>query len=356
MSSLTRLPLREELLADPEGFAFTQVIDLLEQIAPPRRRMGQGSDPGAEAVWLTSEFGLAFRTGPIAALKDGPIGGAAHELAVNFFGLGCAQGPLPEPYVELIVEQHRRKAHAGAAFLAIFQHRLLSFVYRSENEFRIAAPFRRQQDGCFMPALRALLGLPAGGAPAALATILMAHAPLVVQQRRSISGFLELLRSHFGVPVGGAEFTGRWISLPDELQTVLGEHGRNDLLGQGTVLGQRAWDQNGAVEVRFGALPMERFAAMLPGGAAHAEMSAICAYYLGSQIHCYAWLELDAVPSELSVGGDDGAAADDPYALGRDGFRLGFSSWLRADAEPEPLAQRQLMLVFNDGEHNDCEQ
>lgn len=348
MSSIDHLPLEQELFATPERFSFAQVIDLLEHIRQPAARMGAGTDRAKEALAMTADFGLAFRTGAIAHLAVGEEDGQP-GLAVNFFGLGGAQGPLPEPFVELVMEQ-QRSGGAAAEFLAIFQHRLLSFVYRCENEFRSAAPFRGPDQSALMPALAALLGLPAGRKQAPLAAVLLAHAGIVVQQRRSMTGLLALLASHFGVAVDGCEFAGCWTALPDQLQTVLGSDGRNDLLGQGAVLGRRAWDQNGAIEISFAPMPLALYTALLPGGGRHHELADICAFYLGLQVRCYAHLELEAVPEFVYQEGGADVDATSHFALGS--CILGHTAWLAARARPSDPAQRRVTLVLGAGTEN----
>jgi type VI secretion system protein ImpH len=351
MTLMNQLPLREQLFAETERFAFAQIVDLLQQLDPSRAALGQGSDPGAEALRINAQFGLAFHAAPVSALRQG----TPAALDVNFFGLGAAQGPLPEPYVELIAQQLRRNASgsasAGTEFLGMFHHRLLSFVYRSEAQFRVAAPFQLPEDGAFMPALAALLGLPTHPNQRRLARILLAHAPLVAQQRRSMSGLLALLGSHFGVPVGGSEFVGSWTELPDELQTVLGEDGRNDVLGQGAVLGERAWDPNGAIEIVFAPMPMALFArfVLLPDCPARKDLEQICGFYLGPQIRCYVQIALDVLPPQIGAPGPDLAEQDDPFALGRDGCLLGHTSWLRLRDPGLDPHQRCVTLVLNDG-------
>jgi type VI secretion system protein ImpH len=345
MSSLPQ-PLLDALFDQPERFAFAQAVDLLEAARKPRARLGQGTEPGAEALRLTAQFGLAFRPGAIDQLGRECDPQGRHALAVNFFGLGDAQGPLPEPYVELILDQ-MRQGGAAAEFLAIFQHRLLSFVYRGEAEFRVAAPFRAREDSPFMPALDALLGLPERAGEAALADILLAQAGAAVQQRRSMAGLLALLSSHFGVAVRGAEFAGAWIDLPGELRTALGCE--NDLLGCDTVLGSRAWDQNAAIGLAFDPLPMASYTALLPGGARHHELARICRHYLGLGMRCYVLLELERLPPVPA----DAGAQDDPYALRGTSCLLGHTCWLAAGTADVAAAERRVMMVIDEAEQED---
>lgn len=337
MTALPALPLQDELYAVPQGFAFAQAVDLLELMARragrPFQPLGQGSDPRNEALRLDAGFGLAFRPGPIEDLRAG----AQPRLEVNFLGLGRSAGPLPEPYVEWIADQLRHGAPAMAEFLGIFQHRLLSLVYQCEDAFRIAAPYGAPQEGRQVPALLAILGLQSVQEHPLLAPILLGHAGLVAQQRHSMAGFLALLSSHFGVVVQGRESVGRWLPLPQELQTVLGAGGRNDVLGDGAVLGTRAWDQDGAVELRFAPLPLEHYLDMLPGGRGHQELEQLCAYYLGCHICCLVQLELAQAPGPGSA------------ALGEGGPRLAYTSWLDEQGALPPPGQRRITLRLNDG-------
>lgn len=333
-ASAIAVPLQQELFAAPRRFAFAQVIDLLEQIDASARRMGAGTDPAREAARLTAAFTLAFRAGPIAQLDTAGAHGQP-ALSVNFMGLGGADGPLPEPFVDLVMEQ-QRSGGTAARFLAIFQHRLLSFAYRCENEFRVAAPFRPASDSPLHPALSALLGLPAAPQQRRLAAILLANASTAVEQRRSMAGLLALLRAHFGAAVVGEQFAGCWTALPDQLQTVLGSAGRNDRLGQGVVLGQRAWDQGGAVRIRFAPLGLAAYLALLPHGSRHGDLARICAFYLGAHVRCFVHLELAPPP--------DGDASAACYVLGH--TYLGHTSWL-AGAAGSDCAQRRVTLTLN---------
>lgn len=353
MSDMMAAPLALQLHSEPQRFAFAQIIDLLEQLDRLDRGrtslpMGKGSDPAREAVRLSGAFGLAFKASPIASLTQDHGAHARSTLAVNFFGLGAAQGPLPEAYVELVTEQLRRQAHAAPAFLDLFQHRLLSFVYRSENEFRFAAPFGEPRAGAYMPALNALLGLDARRPDHdVLSPILLAHALLVVQQRRSMSGLLALLGSHFGHAVTGSEFAGGWIDLPDELQTVLGEDGRNDLLGEDAVVGSYAWDPNCAIAVRFAPVALALYLAFLVGGRARKQLDAIIGYYLGPQVRCYVTLELETLPPGATCAPDHGAHIDDLFALDGQFCLLGYTSWLQCTPALPIEADRCATFVVN---------
>lgn len=347
----------KDFFTTPHGFDFSHAIDLLEHLGkkylamPEKVNLGSGTDPTAEVVRLTANFSLSFNGCAINYLEPAGDDNTENrpELSVNFFGLGGSDGPLPEPYIEMILRQLLNKDNTGADFLDIFQHRLLSFVYRSDNEFRIASPFKPSASSPFMPALRALLGRQSSNDSEILEPILAAHAGSIAQQRHSMSGFLTILRHYFKLPLHGREFAGRWIALPEELQTILGIQGRNDLLGEGAVLGQRAWDQNGAIEICIGPMSMPEFLDFLPGGTCHVTLQSICAFYLGPNIHCNTLLELHHLKPDY-------ADLEFEYAdLKPDGqkFQLGYNTWLNAGTLPVKAAERRVLLVFNDGYNAD---
>jgi len=326
----------DRLLGAPGQFDFAQAVDLLQQLA--RRAgsgsaaLGRGSDPRKEALALTATFELSFRGQPIERIAPGADG--VFTLVANFFGLAGPDGPLPEAYVELMRAQLLEHDSGASDFLSLFQHRLLSLAYRAEHDFRAAAPFSEPGAGPLTPALLALLGQQEDEADEARRALLLSNLPACAQQRHSLQGLLTLLDHQFGVHARGQEWAGRWVALPDQLQTVLGAGGRNDRLGDGAVLGQRAWDQGGAVRVDLGQVGGALYLALLPGGARHAELCQLCAWYLGPNLACY--LRMALAP-----------AAVPPPVLGPDAL-LGHTTWLA----PAP-ADCSIELLVND--HGACQ-
>jgi type VI secretion system protein ImpH len=327
----------DRLLSAPGQFDFAQAVDVLQQLA--RRAgsggaapLGRGSDPRKEALALTATIELSFRAQPIERVALGADG--AFTLVANFFGLAGPDGPLPEAYVELIRSQLLEHDSGAVEFLSLFQHRLLSLAYRAEHEFRAVAPFSEPGAGPLAPALLALLGQQEGEADAARRRMLLSNLPACAQQRHSLRGFLTLLEAQFGVHAAGQEWAGRWIALPEQLQTVLGAGGRNDLLGGGAVLGQRAWDEGGAVRVDIGQVGQALYLALLPGGDRHGELCLLCAWYLGPNLACY--LRMALAPAEV------------PEPVLGPATLLGHTSWLA----PSP-AECSIELLVND--HGACQ-
>lgn len=340
----------------PQAFAYTQAIYLLQLLqerrhargeARPAAALGAGVDPQAEAVRLRGALGLAFSGSAIASLQPpAGDGGAPAELTVNFFTLGGPKGALPEPYIDMLLSRLMGGDAAGADFLDIFHHRLLSFVFRCDDEFGAGAPYRDPAASLYARALGAFCGCLPGAGHARLNALLRAHAGLLTQERRSMAGLLALVRGFLGVPVAAQEFVGRWVLLPASLQTVLGAHGGNDRLGAGAVLGGRAWDQGGAIRLLVGPMSYALYQALLPGGDAHALLAAACAFYLGGHIVCWLRLELAQAPQEQHTVRQKSGSADGQL-LGDVDCRLGYSCWLHTRGAQPDLAERRIPLCLH---------
>nr|WP_229507627.1 type VI secretion system baseplate subunit TssG [Massilia sp. Dwa41.01b] len=209
--------LAARLQAAPGEFDFVQAVDLLEQLARAQGMapvpLGEGSDPSREAVSLRAPFEFGFRPLPLEDMHAGA--GGPPRLFVNFLGLAGSDGPLPEPYVDLVRTSLLARDGASADFLGIFQHRLLSYAWRAADAMRCAGPFSAPGAGPLAPALRALAGASDDEARAPL----FAHLPAASQARRSLHGLCILLGRCFGMRVSGREAAGRWLDLEPGLRS-----------------------------------------------------------------------------------------------------------------------------------------
>lgn len=140
------------VLAQAPRFDFFQAVRLLELARPETTALGTGADPSAEALRLRSKVGLHFSPGDVVrgGANDG-YGRAVLEVA--FMGLAGADGPLPVPYCELVLDNarpdagddtfdaaqlHNNGGDDARDFLDIFNHRLISFLYRIRKKHSLA--------------------------------------------------------------------------------------------------------------------------------------------------------------------------------------------------------------------------
>ena len=143
----------EELLAEPQRFNFYQLVRLLEMLEPDSVSVAEGGDPSAEPVRFRSSFSLAFPPSDVVSIENVPsteptdqfeqlVKRAAGEakiptVTVSMLGLGGAHGPLPHPMTEWVLERNAARDFALRDFLDIFDHRLVSLLYRVRKSCRL---------------------------------------------------------------------------------------------------------------------------------------------------------------------------------------------------------------------------
>jgi type VI secretion system protein ImpH len=300
-------------------FDFYQAVRLLELLQPASLAVGESAEPHKEAVRFKSRVSLAFPATDVAAVQPPGSPGMPAEMTVNFMGLAGGLGPLPAPYTELILERAWRQDTALGDFLDIFNHRLVSLLYRVRKKHRLGLAGLSPERDAFAGHLFALLGLGTRGVRERLLvkdrTVLF-YAGLLTQQPRSITGLEAMLADYFGVPVQGWQFCGRWRSLEADQVTTLGVSGQNRRLGDSVVLGTRLWDQYGAFELRLGPLTLPQFGTFLPIGQGFDALCELTRFYVRGAFDFTVRLLL--------------RAAEVPTAqLSREhGSRLGWTTWL----------------------------
>ncbi|WP_168790067.1 type VI secretion system baseplate subunit TssG [Paraburkholderia aromaticivorans] len=344
MGTDDRLPaaaLIARLIANPQGFELFQAISLLERAVPHARPLGRGNGAG-EGVRLSGFVSLAFEPSDVHGVRRGesPRHPSAHErepqdaprayehehdrqtpaytLSTPVLTLAGANGPLPMPFTELVLEGRARRDFATADLLDIFNHRFLSFLYRSRKKHAPGLNWRSPHASALAACLDALSNLGLHGALRGPheERLWMRHAGLLSAAPRSMTGLLALLSDRLGTPVRGMQFVGGWrqIDATDSLR--LARVGtRAPRLGGHSVLGRRAWDQATGIRIEFSDLSRERFAALLPGGRDHALAQWLIQCYVQQDFDVEFVLKLTPQRVNCALGGPNAA-------------RLGWTSWV----------------------------
>ncbi|MEM5405962.1 MULTISPECIES: type VI secretion system baseplate subunit TssG [Paraburkholderia] len=322
--------LTQRLFDEPHAFEFTQAVRLLELLQPHAQPLGTGLDPSQEALALSGNLSPAFPASALGPLRRGlprslafapqpgeeAYGQSGHagtpQLQVNAFALGGPNGPLPGAWQEWLQDRLRRKDRSAAAFLDIFQHRLLALLYRAQRKYRSAEPLPATAQRSADVVLRALTGNaslnsrnPYNRAAQETATppepldlrAVLARAGLFANRRRSLAGFDVMVLHHFRVHVRSTPFAGGWRTLPPASRTAIGSGGRNRRLGQNAVAGTRIWDEHQGIRVRLGPLRRAQYEAFLPGAPAHEALQTLAAAWFGAELKVH--LELQLAAGEL---------------------------------------------------------
>jgi type VI secretion system protein ImpH len=313
----TEHSVKDWLFAEAYRFDFFQAVKLLEALRPQAEPMGDGVDPAREAVRFRSTVRLDFPASDVEEVAPPSDEESPAEMQVNFLGLAGAEGPLPLPFVETILERVRQKDTGLRDFLDIFNHRLVSLMYRGRKAHLPALTSTPPDQGAVAGYLFSLIGL---GQPPLRHRLrvpdagLLFYAGLLCQRPRSAVGLERILADFFQVGVRVRQLTGTWREIEPDECTTIGSSGKNQTLGQGAVLGKRVWDQQGAFEIQLGPLSLARFEDFLPGGSAYGPLRDLIRFYVGLEFDFSVRLTVEAseVPeSHLGVA------------------KLGWISWLR---------------------------
>lgn len=319
----SEIALIQLLAAQGQRFEFYQAVSLLERLRPDATSVGAGTRPDREAVRFRSALGFGFTGSDLASVEPGASPEAPSVMTVNFLGLAGAQGPLPAAYTQLLMDRQRAGDTILRDFLDVFNHRLVSLLYRARKMLRPGFGYRSAESD---PTTRMLLSLAGLGTPVMQQRLsvpdraLPRYAGLLAQYPRSNAGFDQLLSSYFGIGVTVRQFLGRWITLEEGERSALGRTGHHQRLGRDCLLGRRMYDVGSQQEVRLGPLRFQDFLDFLPTGAAYRALTDLTRVYLGETSHIVLCLILRAaeIPA-LRLGHTHGA-------------RLGWTTWLKTRA------------------------
>ncbi|MGB6744639.1 MAG: type VI secretion system baseplate subunit TssG [Terracidiphilus sp.] len=330
-------PVREMLERDPYCFRFFQAVRLLERLYPERSPVGLFVSPSTEVVQFSSVPTLSFPASEIQDYKPGKDG--PPKLFVNFMGLSAAVGVLPHAYTEFLLERFKAKDRGPADFFDLFNHRMISLFYRGWQKYRFYIAYERTgaSDDLISARLLDLIGL---GTPSLTHRMEIAdeaclfYAGLLSERRPTAQGLKQLIEDYFDVPVEVEQFTGTWRRLPPQNRTYLRDTGAFcEQLGMGTIVGDEAFDQHGAVTLQLGPLSFDRYRDFLPGEHAYKELRAWLRIYANREFDFVIRLVLERAEVPRMKLGEDGIGAS----------RLGLVSWVKnraLDRDPDEATYR----------------
>ncbi len=314
-------PLIEQLAGEPYRFDFFQAVRLAELLRKDLMPVGHGGS-NREAVAFHSHVGLGF---PASDLVDAAIPEDKNQpvsLSVAFMGLAGGAGPLPIPFTELVLQRTAARDYATRDFLDIFNHRLVSFLYRSRKKHRMALNSQPPESTTFARWLYTLAGLELASRRAdsrKWTRSLLRYAGILSHQVRSMAALEAMLSDYFKIPVHGTQLLGRWLIIDPRERTHIGTRmGRNHRLGANTVLGKRAWDQMGRICLSVALPNLARLREFLPSGGAYLDLNRI------TRLHLQQDLAID-LRLTLAAGQRSGTR------LGKSGgARLAWTAWLNS--------------------------
>jgi type VI secretion system protein ImpH len=345
-----RRSVEDALFTEGHRFSFVQAVRLLEEMhlrpgrtapaemhpRPGRTAPAEGTDPEREIVHFRHAVRMDFPPTDVEEIQKPKSGEGPVEMTVNVLGLAGVLGPLPPAVSELIVERAFRKDTAFRDFLDIFNHRLVSLLYRARKKYRPALDPNGPDRGRVASVLQAFLGLAMPqlrGRMCMPDRALLPYTGLLLDRHRSAAGLRAMLQDYFEIAVAVVPFQGEWNAIEEDDRTYIGRRtGRNHVLGHSAVLGRRIWDEEANVEIHLGPLTFTKFLSFLPAGQAHHAIGSAVRFYLRGETGFAFRLQLVAaeVPP-LHIG------------AGKKAY-LGWTTWLRHPDRPFSSDDTQVRL------------
>lgn len=309
-------------------FDFFETLRWFEALNPDKPRLGTSLKAHDDALRLSQLPELEFPASTIVSCHSGETG--VPRLAVNFFGLFGAQGPLPLHLTEYA--RGRLRNHHDptfSRFADIFHHRMLCLFYRAWASARPTVSYDRPENDRFAFYVGSLFGV-SGQAfrqrDALDDRAKLFYSGLFSAQTQCADGLQAIIADILSVKVEIEEFVGEWMAIQPKDHSRLGFSPELATLGQSALLGAFVWGCQHKFRLVLGPLSLERYLALLPGGKSLAQLAAIVKNYQGLELVWDAQLVLkkQEVPQELALGG---SRPQDSFCLGGKA-RLGWSMWL----------------------------
>jgi type VI secretion system protein ImpH len=310
----------EELELTPWVFDFHLALRRVDCAFPHRPSSGSARLPSEEPIRVGQDPSLAFAPAAIRSFVA-PHGDAPGRLRVAFLGLFGPNGPLPLHLTEHALDRIRDADDPTfAAFVDLFQHRLLLFFQRAWAMCQPAVGQDRTNANPFVRYLGSLCGL---GLPSMVGRDAIPHHAKIqfcarlMGNSRNAEGLEAIVREYFGLPAKLEEFVGEWLEIPSENRWRLGHSRDVSALGDSAVLGARSFQRGQKFRVALGPLKASDFHSFLPGTPRLAALAGLVRMYVGDEL---AWdVRLVHEPEERRQ-----------LQLGRGG-RVGYNTWLGND-------------------------
>ena len=222
-----------------------------------------------------------------------------HTVESSHYNLTGLDGPLAEPYSDMIREDDYYGEGAMASFLNIFNNRTHALRYlihaqtnctltsgkASENSI---GEFLLALSGHYYPSQRVLHGQ--------RDDTLLALSGHLANSRMTLPTIRKLFDTVLSLPVISMNsLIGRWLKVQDVDHSRLGCV--NHRLGSEATLGSRVWDQQAAFELELGPINQKRMDELVPSGALHYKLRDLVAWISEQRIDCY--ITLICEPDEL---------------------------------------------------------
>jgi len=258
---------------------FHPLVRHLVERLRPRVSPGQPGRPEHERIRFTTNPSLGFPPSDVDSIEwSGSEGEERATVNVNFMGLHGQASPLPLTYSqELLWDLQEPEGRRQRDFLDLFNHRMVSLLFRARQKYRHAQRFDGTGGDEFTARVLALVGLDEDavrGVSGARLQQILRGLGVLASRHRSASGLEDMLRACFpGIGVTVVTCIPRRLAIPADQRLYLQAPRRTAPrrgdsltgLGRDTCVGTSRVDSSSAFRVELGPMDFAEFRRFLPG-------------------------------------------------------------------------------------------
>jgi len=220
--------------------------------------------PEEEKLRFRSNYSLSYAA--TAVIDGGKFDTEDYKtLLVNFLQIAGAEGTLPQHYTKLIISRIKHKDYALADFIDMFHHRLVSLFYRGWAKYRLVPQLEAHRLANKSDPVSDLIDALAANQTAQRVAqrYYAGHFSKQIRSGRALETMLiDFLRRNVGVE----EHIGSWIALNDRnLSKLTNQPEKSVRLGQGILIGRRAWSVQSKIAVHIRDLDHDSYRSLMPG-------------------------------------------------------------------------------------------
>lgn len=296
------------------------------------------SDPGRFEP--TTAFRVAQGSAGDHLSVSSPVGVSPAPLAVNDFkrkgngaslrasmaGLLGPLGAMPPSYNELVMREERNRARGLASFFDLFTSRLTELFVDACEKYRLARRLRWNPDrngNAFITSLFSLAGFGTARLKERVSPddeLILRFSGFFAARTRNTVNLQAMLREFSGLPVAIELFRARWLSIPVEERSRMGQP-QGVQLGVNATAGAAIHDFGGSFRVIIGPVDYEDYRSLSPGSTSIDALFALTRLYVGPTLDFDIQVVLKKECIPFCRLGED-----------RDPPRLGWNSWARVAA------------------------
>ena len=257
-----------------------------------------------------------------------PVGGFRRHkgkasLTSTLAALTGPLGSLPPFYNDLVMREERNRSRALGAFFDLFSARMSELFVAAGEKYRLARRLRwsrDRSDNAFITSLFALTGFGTARLKERSGVdedLILRFSGFFAARTRNAANLRAMLREFTGLPIEIEQFRGRWLAIPVEERSQLGQPGGLQL-GVDASAGAFVQNFSGSFRLVVGPLDYPDYQALAPGGRRVSEIFALTRLYVGAGLDfdVQVILKKEQIP-ECRLGDQSEPA------------RLGWNSWAR---------------------------